>query len=96
MGLSHLGGHKFKSCFQNLSNTLRKCGYKIESTVRIYLYCSFLTNERTTRFSTLRNEDIKLFEITDSLLTNVFLFGKESLNVNHNTEILNITIEFIL
>ena len=40
--------------------------------------------------------DSKLFGNTDSLLTNILLFGKESLNKNHNTTILNATMEFIL
>ena len=56
-----------------------------------FLHCPLFTNEKRTLFSTLRN-----LENTDSFLTNILLFCKESLNTNQNTAILNATMEFIL
>ena len=56
-----------------------------------FLHCPLFTNEKRTLFRTLRN-----LENTDSFLTNILLFGKESLNTNQNTAILNATMEFIL
>ena len=52
------------------------------------------TNERSTLFSTSLHN--KLFENIDSLLTNVLLFGKESLNTNQNTVIFNVTIIYFI
>ena len=54
------------------------------------------SNERSTLFSTLHNIDSKLFDNTDSLLTNIFLLGKKSLDTDQNTAILNATMGFIL
>ena len=58
--------------------------------------CPLFTNERSTLISTLRNVDSKPFHNTDSLLTNILLSDKESLNINQNTAILNATMKFTL
>ena len=94
-GLSHLLEHKFKRSFQDLL-ILCNCGYEVESTVHFFLHCPLFTNERSTLISTLRDLYSKLFDNTDSLLTNILLFGKESLNTDQNAAILNATMEFIL
>ena len=96
LDLSHLCEHKFKHSFQDSINPLWNYGYEVESTVHFFLDCPLFTNERSTLFSTLRNLDSKRFDNTDSLLTNILLFGKESLNTDQNTAILNATMEFIL
>ena len=44
----------------------------------------------------LSNLDRKLFDNTDSLQTNMLLFGNESPNTNHNTVIFNATMKIIL
>ena len=51
---------------------------------------------KETLFSTLPNLDSKLFENTDSLMRNILLFGKDSLNTNQNTATLNASMEFTL
>ena len=94
--LSHLPEHKFKHNFQESNNLLCNCGYEVESTVYFFLHCPLFTDERITFFNTLSNLDRKLFNNTNSLLTNILLFGKESLNTNQNMTILNLTTEFIL
>ena len=91
LGLSHLRLRKFKHSFQDWINALCNCGYEVESTVHFFLHCPF-----STLFRTLRNLDSKLFDNTDSLLRNILLFGKESLNADQNTAILNAAMEFIL
>ena len=93
---SHLREHKFKCGFPDLTNPLCNYDYEVESTIHFFLRCILFTNERSTTFSTLRNLDSKLFDNTDSPLTNILFFGKESLNTNQNTAILNATMEFIL
>ena len=96
LGLSHLPEHKFKQIFQSSINPLCNCGYEVESTFHFFLHFSLFTNERSTLFSTLLNLDSKLLGNTDFLLTNILLFGKEALNTNENTAMLNATMEFIL
>ena len=95
-GLSNLSEHKFKHGFQDSINPLCNCGYDFESTVHFFLHCPLFTNERSTLFITLRNLDSKLFGNTDSLLTNILLFGKDSLNAYQNTAVVNATMKFIL
>ena len=87
---------KFKHTFQDSINPLCDFGYKVEFTVHSFLHCPLFTNEKSTLFSTSYNLDSKLFGNTDSLLTNILLFNKESLNKNQNTGILNATTECIL
>ena len=96
LGLGHLREHKFKQSFQDSINPLCNCGYEVEYTVHFFLHCPLFTNERSTLFSTLRNLDSKLFDNNDFLLTNILLFGKESLNADQNTSVLNATMEFTL
>ena len=57
-------------------------GYEVETAVHFFLYCPLFANEISPLFNTLRNLDSKLFENTDSLLTNSLLFCKESLYTN--------------
>ena len=96
LGYSHLLERKLKHSFQDSINPLCNCGYEVEFTVHFFLHCPLFTNKRSTLFSSLRNLDSKLFDNTDSLLTNILLFGKESLNIDQNTAILNATLEFII
>ena len=96
LDLCHLPENKFKRSFQDSINPLWNCGYEVESTVHFSFHCSLFTNERWTLFSTLHNIDSKLFDNTDSLLTNIFLLGKKSLDTDQNTAILNTTMGFIL
>ena len=86
LGLSHLREHKFKYSFQDSINPY--------VTVVTKLNLQFIFS--STIFSTLRNLYSKLFDNIDSLLTNILLFGKGSLNTDQNTAILNATMEFIL
>ena len=96
LGSSHLREHKLKHSFQDSINPLRNCRYEGEFTSHFFLHCPLFANERSTLFNSLRNLDSKLFENTDSFLTNILLFGKESLNKDQNTAILNATLEFII
>ena len=96
LDLCHLQENKFKRSFQDSINPLWNCGYDVESTVHFFFHCPLFTNERSTLFSTLHNIDSKLFDNTDSLLTNIFLLGKKSLDTDQNTAILNATMGFIL
>ena len=53
-------------------------------------------NDRSSRLSTIKNNDCKLLENTDTSLTQTLLYGNSSLDINTNSPILNATINFIL
>ena len=63
--------------FSSSINLLCNCGYEVESIDYFFLHCTLFTNERSTLFSTLHNLHSKLFDNTDSLLTNILLIRKE-------------------
>ena len=95
LALSHLLEHKFKHTFQDSIILYVTVVTKLNLQL-FFLHCPLFTNERSTLLSTLRNLVSKLFDNADFLLTNILLFGKESLNTNQNTSILNAAMEFIL
>ena len=94
-GLRHFREHKFKHSFQNLLNSLCKCGFDTESTSHFLLHYPIYNNDRSSLLSTIRNIECKLIENTNSSLTQTLLFGITSLYTNNNSLILNATIDFI-
>ena len=60
---------KFKHSFQDLLNSICKCGAEVESTAHFLLHCAIHNNDRSSLLSAIRNIDCKLLEITDSSLT---------------------------
>ena len=57
------------------------------------LHCPVYNNERSSFLSTIRNNDCKLLENTDSSLTQTLLYGNSpSLDINTNSPTLNATI----
>ena len=95
LGLSHLREHKFKHSFQD-SLKVCKCGAGVESFIHFLLHCPIYNNDRSSLFSTIRNTDCKLLEITDFSLTHILLYGNPSFDIITNSLILNTTIDFIL
>ena len=77
-------------------NPLRKCGFDVESISHFFFQCPVYNNDRSSRLSTIRNNDCKLLENTDTSLTQTLLYGNSSLDINTNSPILNATINFIL
>ena len=92
LGLSHLREHKF----QDLLNPLCKCGAEVESTSHFLLHCLIYNNDWSSLLSTIRNTHCKLFEITDSSLTQTLIYWNPSFGVITNLLVLNATIDFIL
>ena len=72
------------------------CGAEDESTSHFLLHCPIYNNDRPSLLSTIRNIDCKLFEITDSSLTQTLLYENPSFDIITNSFILNATIDFIL
>ena len=81
LDLSHLTEHKFKYGFQHTINSLCSCGLHIESTEHFLLHCPQFVKERCTVLSTMGNINYKLLENTDSILTQMLLFGNTSFNI---------------
>ena len=60
LALSYFHQPKFKNSFQDLINTLRKCGSVVESTVHFFFHCPFFIKERRTFLSIRTSIDTKL------------------------------------
>ena len=68
---------------------------EVESTSHFLLHCFIYNNDRSSLHSTMRNIDCKLFETTDSFLTQTLLHGNPSVDIITNSLILNATVAFI-
>ena len=60
------------------------------------LHCTIHNNDRSSLFSSIRNIDCKLLEITDPSLTQTLLYGNPYLDITTNSLIFSATIDFIL
>ena len=96
LGLSHLREHKFKHSFQDTLNPICSCSNDIESTTHYLLHCSNYIEERLALLNQVRSIDSQLLQQSDSLICQLLLFGKCSLSIEENTQILNGTIEYVL
>ena len=96
LGLSHLREHKFKHSFQDSINPICNCGNDVESAIHFFLHCALYSNERCTLLNSLSKIDHKLLDSTDTSLTQILLFGNSSFTTKDNTEIINLTIDFVL
>ena len=93
-GLSHLPEHKFKHSFQDLLNSLWKCGFD-ELTSHFLLHCPIYNNGLSSLLI-IRSIHCQLVENTDCSLTQTVLYGNSSLDINTNSLILNTTTDFTL
>ena len=74
------------------------CSHDVESISHFLFYCPTFTTERQILLSTRNDTAKKLFENTDSTLSNIFLFGDTFIFIfdrASNTQILNATIKHI-
>ena len=89
--LSHLREHKFKHSFHDTVNPICNCGNDVE----FFLHCPLYSNERRTLLNSLVNIDHTLLDNTDFSLTQILLFDNTTFNAIENTEIINLTIDFL-
>ena len=87
--------HKFKHSFQDTLNPICNCGNDVESAIQFFLHCSLYSNERRTLLNSLVNIDHTLLDNTDFSLTQILLFDNTTFNAIENTEIINLTIDFL-
>ena len=95
VGLSPLRAHKFKHNFLDTPNDLCTCQSGIESTTHFFLKCSLFNDHRELLLNIVSPIVSVLPNISDSNVTNIFLYGNKALNPTQNKEILNATLEYI-
>ena len=92
LGVSHPREHKFKHSFQDCRNPLCFCGNGIETSTHYLVHCSIYTNERMTLLKKIKGINCSILELSDDVVTKIFLFGDNTLSDSSNTLILNSTI----
>ena len=95
LGLSHLRQHKFKHSFWDSVNPVCNCDNDIETAIFFLVHCPLYSNERCTFLNSLSKIYHKLFDSTDSSLTQILQFRNSSFTTNDNT-ITNLTTDFVL
>ena len=96
LGFSLLREHKFKCNFQDCLNPLCLCGDEIKNSTHYLLDCPTHTNKRLTLLNKIKSVNRSILESGDAAVTNVLLFGDNTLTNCSNTFILNSTNEYIL
>ena len=96
LSVSHLQEHKFKHSFQDTLNPICNCGNDVESAIHFFLHCPLYSNERCTLLNSLVNIDRTQLDNTDFSLTQILLFGNRTFNAIVNTNLKNLTIDFVL
>ena len=96
VGLSHLREHKFKHSFQDTFNPICTCGEDIETTSHYLLHCTDYLEERKTLLNTISCIVHNIFDFNNDQLTEILLYGKDNLDNNNNTNILDATINYLI
>ena len=86
-GLSHLRKHDFKHEFC-------RCVIDVDLCLHFFLHCLLFENKERIVLRTVKNIDSKLLGYSDLRLKQIRLIGDASLDVNINSSILNVTINF--
>ena len=61
-----------------------------------FFYCPLFSNQRCTLLSRVNDISNSLANTNDSILTNILLFGKVSLDISANTVTLNAIMNYII
>ena len=88
--------HKLKQSFQDTLNPFCSCGLDVETNMHFFLYCTLFSIQRCTLLSTVNDIDSSLTNTDDTILTDILLFGKASLDITANTLIFNATMNYII
>ena len=82
--------------FNNTPNAFFSCGLDVETNTHFFLYCPLFSNQRGTLLSRVNDISNSLASTNDSILTNILLFGKVSLDISANTLTLNAIMNYII
>ena len=97
LGLRHLREHKFKYSFQDSLNPFYSFGKgEVETSSHYLLHCSNYSEEQLALLNTIRNIDMLVLQLSDSIFTSVLLFGDTSFDNNKNNFILDATTDYVI
>ena len=91
-GLSHLGDHKFRHCFQDTLNPLCDYGNDTETITQFFLRCPRFHTPRQTLLNNIRNINEQILSQGEDQLIQTFLYGNPNCNLTVNRLMLNATI----
>ena len=95
VGLSHLREHKFRHGFNDVIDPFCPCLMEIESVSHFFLRCQNYINQRNDLMNELSILDPSFVQLDSISLTNLLLYGNKTLTIDINSNILNLSINFI-
>ena len=96
VGLSHLREHKFKYSFLDTLNPICTGGSDIKTLNHFFLHCPRFTNERQNLLLKIERIIPDILIKDDTNITSILLYGDPSFSAELNTNILNVSIDYIL
>ena len=96
VGLSHLTEHKFKHSFLDTLNPICTCGFDIKILNHFFLHYSRFTNERKSLLLNIEKIIPDISRKTDTSITSILFYGDPSFSAELNTNMLNLSIDYIL
>ena len=94
--LSHRCEHQFKLSFQDTLNPTCNYGEDIETSSHYLLHFPDHLQERMTLLKAVRRIDPNILDSNNAQWTKIILHGKENLDNMNNTNILDVTIEYLI
>ena len=96
VGLSHLREHKFRHGFNDTVNPLCPCNMEVESVIHFFLHCHNYDLQRLDLMNELFNLAPVLQTFDEKSLSNILLYGSNNFNTKLNSEIINLSLNFII
>ena len=96
VGFCHLKEGKFQHNFEDAVNPFCSCRNFVESITHVFLHCSHFSNQRLTLINKIKDIDNRIFDKSNSLITQTLLFGDEKLSITDSKSTLEITIQFLI
>ena len=95
VNFSHLREHKFRHNFRDTINPLCSCGLEVENNNHYLLRCPFFIQERKLLLDSVSGVVGAISHLPDEKLTDLLLYGKDSLTSYQNAFVLRSTILFL-
>ena len=96
LGLSHLNEHRFNHNFDNCINPLCTRNLETESTTGFFLHCHFYSNIRKTLLVDFHVININIKNFSETVFTDLLLYGKSSFDKIQSKRILTTSIKYIV
>ena len=96
VGLSHLREHKFRHGFTDTIDPFCPCNMETESVSHFFLRCLFYTNERLNLIDELLLIVPSILHFNENYLIELLLYGKKNYSNEINTQIINLSINYII